>query len=60
MPTFAPEIKVENVTRLGAEVILYGNGISTFKLDFDEAKEECLRIVAEKNLTFISAFDGLN
>jgi threonine dehydratase len=30
MPSFAPEIKVENVRRLGAKVILFGN-------DFDEA-----------------------
>jgi threonine dehydratase len=50
MPSFAPEIKVENVRRLGANVILFGN-------DFDEAKKECMRIIAEQNLTFVPPFD---
>lgn len=50
MPTFAPEIKVENVRRLGAKVILYGN-------DFDEAKKECLRIVEQEKLVFVPPFD---
>ena len=51
MPKFAPEIKVENVKRLGGKVILHGD-------DFDAAKKECARLVAEKNLIFIPPFDG--
>jgi threonine dehydratase len=51
MPTFAPEIKVENVRRLGATVVLFGD-------DFDEAKRECARLVQEKQLIFIHPFDG--
>ncbi|KAJ3060612.1 hypothetical protein HK102_009426, partial [Quaeritorhiza haematococci] len=50
MPKFAPQIKVDNVRRLGAKVVLSGN-------DFDEAKEECLRLQRENNLTFIHPFD---
>jgi threonine dehydratase len=51
MPTFAPEIKVENVRRLGARVILFGN-------DFDAAKKECLQLAAKENLVFVPPFDG--
>ncbi|TPX42610.1 threonine ammonia-lyase [Synchytrium endobioticum] len=50
MPKAAPEIKVSNVRRLGANVILHGN-------DFDEAKKECMRLKDERGLTFIPAFD---
>ncbi|KAJ3277208.1 hypothetical protein HDV01_000260 [Terramyces sp. JEL0728] len=50
MPTFAPEIKVENVKRLGANVILFGN-------NFDEAKKECMRICKAEDLTFVPPFD---
>jgi threonine dehydratase len=50
MPTFAPEIKVENVRRLGADVVLFGN-------NFDEAKRECARICEERALTFIPPYD---
>ena len=51
MPKSAPEIKVENVRRLGATVILAGN-------NFDEAKLECNRICSERNLVFVSPYDG--
>ena len=51
MPKFAPEIKVENVRRLGATVILAGN-------NFDEAKQECAKICKERNLVFVSPYDG--
>ena len=51
MPTFAPEIKVENVRRLGARVILFGN-------DFDMAKKECLQLAVKENLVFVPPFDG--
>ena len=50
MPTFAPEIKVANVRRLGANVILFGN-------DFDDAKRECMRLAEEKKFVFIPPFD---
>lgn len=50
MPTFAPAIKVDNVRRLGGNVILFGN-------DFDEAKKECLRLSKEQGLMFIPPFD---
>ncbi|KAJ3413422.1 hypothetical protein HDV05_008063 [Chytridiales sp. JEL 0842] len=50
MPKGAPEIKVESVRRLGAQVILFGN-------DFDEAKKECMRLQKEQNLKFIPPFD---
>lgn len=50
MPTFAPEIKVDSVKRLGAQVIQTGN-------DFDEAKRACFRLAEERNLTFIPPFD---
>ncbi|KAL7748289.1 threonine deaminase [Sorochytrium milnesiophthora] len=50
MPTFAPEIKIASVRRLGAEVVLCG-------ADFDEAKAEMLRIAEVRGLTFIPPFD---
>ncbi|EGF80385.1 hypothetical protein BATDEDRAFT_11340 [Batrachochytrium dendrobatidis JAM81] len=50
MPTFAPEIKVENVRRLGATVVLFGS-------DFDAAKKECMRLAEQENWVFIPAFD---
>ncbi|KAJ3066836.1 hypothetical protein HDU99_003719, partial [Rhizoclosmatium hyalinum] len=50
MPKHAPEIKVESVRRLGAEVVLHGS-------DFDEAKKECARLKDEKNLIYIPPFD---
>ena len=51
MPTSTPSIKWRNVQRLGAQVILHGQ-------DFDEAKAECLRLSAEKGLTFIPPYDN--
>jgi threonine dehydratase len=50
MPLCTPAIKWQNVKRLGAEVILYGD-------DFDEAKAECARICAERKLTNIPPYD---
>ena len=52
MPTFAPEIKVDSVKRLGAHVIQTGN-------DFDEAKRACFTLAEERHLTFIPPFDGV-
>ncbi|CAG8463096.1 2120_t:CDS:2 [Scutellospora calospora] len=45
-----PDIKWRNVKRLGAEVVLYGN-------DFDEAKEECVRLAKLHQLTNIPPYD---
>ncbi len=53
MPTFAPEIKVDSVKRLGATVIQTGN-------DFDEAKRACFTLAEERHLTFIPPFDGVS
>ena len=50
MPTFAPEIKVDAVKRLGATVIQQGD-------DFDEAKRICFELAKEKKLIFIPPFD---
>ncbi|KAJ3388107.1 hypothetical protein HDU84_000267 [Entophlyctis sp. JEL0112] len=50
MPLATPPIKVANVKRLGANVVLFGN-------DFDEAKSECARLVAEQGLTNIPPYD---
>lgn len=52
MPIFCPSIKVDNVKRMGAKVVLFGNS-------FDEAKEECKRLQEEEGLTYIPPFDGI-
>ncbi|KAJ3084781.1 threonine ammonia-lyase [Rhizoclosmatium globosum] len=50
MPLATPPIKVRNVKRLGAQVVLFGN-------DFDEAKGECTRLSALHKLTNIPPYD---
>lgn len=50
MPKGTPTIKVRNVERLGANVVLHGS-------DFDEAKAECARLAALHNLTFVPPYD---
>lgn len=50
MPQGTPSIKVRNVARLGAKVILHG-------VDFDEAKMECARLAAAHGLTFVPPYD---
>lgn len=50
MPTATPSIKYQNVSRLGAQVVLYGD-------DFDSAKGECNRLAEENGLTNIPPFD---
>ncbi|KAI6033160.1 tryptophan synthase beta subunit-like PLP-dependent enzyme [Pisolithus orientalis] len=50
MPTGTPSIKVRNVERLGAKVVLHGS-------DFDEAKAECARLAAVHNLIFVPPYD---
>ena len=50
MPRTTPEIKVEAVRSLGAEVILEGD-------NYWEAKAHCDRLAAENGLVFIHPFD---
>lgn len=50
MPVSSPSIKYQNVSRLGSQVVLYGN-------DFDEAKAECTKLAKERGLTNIPPFD---
>ena len=50
MPQGTPTIKVRNVARLGAKVVLYGE-------DFDEAKTECARLAKEHGLAFVPPYD---
>ncbi|KAG8801743.1 hypothetical protein FRC20_011771 [Serendipita sp. 405] len=50
MPKATPNIKVRNVERLGAKVVLYGS-------DFDEAKEECARLASAHGLIFVPPYD---
>ena len=50
MPRTTPEIKVDSVARLGAEVVLNGD-------TFDEARDEAIRRVEAEGLTFIHPFD---
>jgi threonine dehydratase len=50
MPNGTPSIKVRNVARLGAKVVLHG-------ADFDEAKVECARLAAVHGLAFVPPYD---
>ncbi|KAN0116382.1 threonine dehydratase I [Russula decolorans] len=50
MPNGTPTIKVRNVARLGAKVVLHG-------ADFDEAKGECARLAAVHGLVFVPPYD---
>lgn len=50
MPNGTPSIKVRNVSRLGAKVVLHG-------VDFDEAKVECARLAAAHGLAFVPPYD---
>ncbi|KAI0779494.1 threonine ammonia-lyase [Fomes fomentarius] len=50
MPKATPTIKVRNVSRLGAKVVLFGQ-------DFDEAKTECARLAATHGLVFVPPYD---
>jgi threonine dehydratase len=50
MPKATPDIKVRNVARLGAKVVLHGD-------DFDAAKVECARLAAAHQLVFVPPFD---
>ena len=50
MPQGTPSIKVRNVERLGAKVVLHGS-------DFDEAKAECARLARTHGLAFVPPYD---
>lgn len=50
MPKGTPTIKVRNVERLGAKVVIHGG-------DFDEAKSECARLAAVHDLIFVPPYD---
>lgn len=50
MPKGTPSIKVRNVSRLGAKVVLHGS-------DFDEAKSECARLAFLHGLIFVPPYD---
>jgi threonine dehydratase len=50
MPKTTPEIKVEAVKALEAEVVLIGD-------HYSEAQAHCDKLVAESGLTFVHAFD---
>jgi threonine dehydratase len=50
MPVATPSIKFQNVSRMGARVVLYGE-------DFDSAKAECDRMASEFGYTNIPPFD---
>lgn len=50
MPSGTPSIKVRNVERLGAKVVLHGT-------DFDEAKAECARLASVYGLAFVPPYD---
>ncbi|ASK78122.1 threonine ammonia-lyase, biosynthetic [Paraphotobacterium marinum] len=50
MPNITPEIKINSVKNLDAEVILHG-------VNFDEAQNYALKLSKEQNLKFIPPFD---
>jgi len=50
MPAGTPSIKVRNVERFGAKVVIHG-------ADFDEAKVECARLAEAFGLIFVPPYD---
>ena len=50
MPQTTPQIKVQAVIDLGAEVVLHGD-------DYDSAFEQALALARERNLVFVHPFD---
>src|ERR1700691_6399729 len=50
MPLTTPEIKVQAVADLGAELVLHGD-------DYDEANERANELARERNLVFVHPFD---
>ncbi|KAI0339879.1 threonine ammonia-lyase [Trametopsis cervina] len=50
MPLGTPAIKMRNVSRMGAKVVLHGE-------DFDAAKAECARLAEMHGITFVPPYD---
>ncbi|MCL5668491.1 MAG: threonine ammonia-lyase, biosynthetic [Gammaproteobacteria bacterium] len=50
MPKTTPEIKVESVRNLGAEIVLHGNS-------YDDAYEHAMKLAREQHMTFIHPYD---
>lgn len=50
MPKTTPDIKINSVRRLQADVILHGN-------NFDDAKDHALRLASSRCLTYIPPYD---
>ncbi|WP_286240474.1 threonine ammonia-lyase, biosynthetic [Neptuniibacter halophilus] len=50
MPKTTPDVKVNNVKRLGGKVVLHGDA-------FDEASAHAQKLVAEKGMTYVHPFD---
>ena len=50
MPTTTPSIKVESVTRLGGNTVLFGD-------TYDEAHEHSLQLAEQQNLTYVHPYD---
>jgi threonine dehydratase len=50
MPTTTPSIKVESVTRLGGNAVLFGD-------TYDEAHQYSLQLASEQNLTYVHPYD---
>jgi len=50
MPLTTPDIKVQAVAELGAEIVLHGD-------DYDEANERATEIARERGLVFVHPFD---
>ncbi len=50
MPKTTPEIKIESVRRLGAEIVLHGN-------TYDEASEHAHKLEAERGLSYVPPYD---
>ena len=50
MPKTTPEIKINSVRRMGAEVVLHGN-------TYDDAKDHALQVSEEKGICYIPPYD---
>jgi len=50
MPKTTPDIKVQSVKKLGGETVLHGNS-------YDDAREEAMRLVEKKGMTYVHPYD---
>ncbi len=50
MPTSTPQIKIDAVAALGAEIVLHGD-------DYDQAYEHAVEVARERGLVFVHPFD---